>query len=183
MESSPPPLPPAPKPAVLTVFGILNILFGTIGLLSALITCRLYVTPLESQTGVMADLLRSNAFCASCLRAIFIPGLIFVILQFVSGIGLLRSSELARKTALVCSLYSIAAGLFVGWLNIRYILPFTIEHSLQQVKGSQAAAEMMRSVTQAAGYAGIVIGLIYPILAFVLLSRAKVRQHCIARSC
>ncbi len=180
--AAPPPPLPAPKPAALTVLGILNILFGAIGLISALFTIKLYVTPLESQTGLMADMLRSDAFFASCMRVIFFPGIIFAVLQLVTGIGMLRSSELARKTAVACAFYSIVVGLFVGWLNVRYMMPFTVEHTLQQLK-DPAVAEMTRRITQGASYFGIALGLLYPVLGLILLSRAKVRQFCIARSC
>lgn len=187
MESvfPPPPLPvaPAPKPAALTVFGILNIIFGAIGLISVLFSYKLYFTPLESQVGPMPEALRASPFCFTCMRALIIPGTLFVLLQLISGIGLLRSSNLARKTALGCALYSIAAGLFSGWLTIRYILPVTLQQALQQMKNADpAVAEMTRTIGTAAGYFGVVVALILPVLTLIFLSRAKVRQYCLARS-
>jgi hypothetical protein len=180
MSTTPPPLPLVEKPTALTVFGVLNIIFGTLGLIGGAMSVKLYFTPLDGQTGLMPDLLRAVPFYADCIRKMLIPGAVFSLLNLGSGIGLLRSNERARRIALACAIYGLAAGLLVGWLNIRYVMPFMLEHSLAQVK-EPAVAEITRSVTLASTYVGAALGLLYPVLTLVFLSRAKVRQYCTPR--
>ncbi|OYW29561.1 MAG: hypothetical protein B7Z47_04670 [Chthoniobacter sp. 12-60-6] len=161
---------------MLQIIGGLYILFGSFGLVSIISNSSLYFAPLEAQTGFMAEMLRSNATFASIMRALFIPGLLYAVLQFTSGIGLLRASPRARKIALGCALYGIAAALFTAWLTVTYTLPFTLEHTLEKVKNPDRI-ETMRSFTLVSGYFKIALGLFYPLAAFILLKRTKIRPY------
>ncbi len=179
MESSPLPSPPT---AILQVIGGMFILFGSFALVSMVSNCRLCFASLDGQTGLMAEMMRSNPAYLSIMRALFLPGLLFAVLQFSSGVGLLRLSAFARKAALGCALYGIVAALFTAWLTVTYTLPFTLAHTLQQVK-NPAMLETTRNVTLASGYFGILLGLLYPLVAFILLKRIKIRRYGIAPSC
>lgn len=142
---------------------------------------KLYFTPLEGQTGIMADLLRSDAFYASCMRINVVPATLFVIAQIISGIGLLKAREGARRIALFCGLYGILAGIFVGYLSYYHAIPFTIEYTLKTIK-EPAVAEMTRAMSKVGALAGLVLGLIYPVLSLVFLGRKSVRDFCQARA-
>ncbi len=177
-----PPTPPVPqRPAALTVFGILNLIFGVIGLVGTAISYKLYFTPLEGQTGIMADLLRSDAFYASCMRINIVPGTLFVIFQIISGIGLLKAREGARRLAIFCGVYGILAGIFIGYLSYYHTIPFTIEYTLKTVK-DPTVADMTRALSKGAGLAGIFAGFIYPVLTLVFLGKKSVRDFCQARA-
>lgn len=169
MESPPPSRPTA----ILQIIGGLYILFGSFALVSMVANSKLCFAPLDGQTGLMADMLRSNPTYLAIMRALFFPGLIFAVLQFASGVGLLRLSPLARKAALGCSLYGFVAALFTAWLTVTYTLPFTLAYTLQQVK-NPAMLATARNFTLASGYLGITIGLLYPLVAFILLKRIKI---------
>jgi hypothetical protein len=181
MNPVPPSLPAPQRPASLTVFGILNLVFGFIGLIGALMSYKLYFTPLEGQTGIMADLLRSDAFYASCMRINVVPSTLFVIAQVISGIGLLQAREGARRTAMFCGVYGIIAGIFMGYLSYSHVMPFTIEYTLKTVQ-DPAVAEITRATSKVAGLIGLVAGLIYPVLTLVFLGRKKVREFCRTRA-
>ncbi|MFC5456883.1 hypothetical protein [Prosthecobacter fluviatilis] len=173
---------PTKSASILQIIGGLYILFGSFTLVSMLSNGKLCFAPLEGQTGLMADMLRSNPSYASIMRALFLPGLVFAVVQFGSGVGLLRLSALARKVAIGCALYGFAAALFTTWLTITYTLPFTLSHTLQQVK-NPAMMETTRNITLAAGYVGIVLGLLYPLAAFILLKRIKIPRYSLPPSC
>jgi hypothetical protein len=177
MESTPSSRPTA----ILQIIGGLYILFGSFALVSMVTNCRLCFAPLEGQTGLMADMLRSNPSYTSIMRALFFPGLLFAVLQFASGVGLLRLSPLARKAAIGCALYGFVAALFTAWLTVTYTLPFTLAHTIQQVK-NPAMLDKARNFTLASGYFGIAIGLLYPLVAFVLLKRIKIPRYAPSHS-
>ncbi len=171
--------PPSQSTTIFQVIGGLYILFGSFTLVSMVQNCSVSFAPLEGQTGLMADMMRGNPAYASTMRALFFPGLLYALVQFTSGVGLLRLSPLARKAALACALYGIAAALFTAWLTVTYTLPFTLAHTLQQVK-NPAMLVTTRNVTLASGYIGIALGLLYPLLAFILLKRNKIPRYVIA---
>ncbi len=168
--------PPSKSTTILQVIGGMYILFGSFTLVSMVQNCRVCFAPLEGQTGLMADMLRSNPAYASLMRALFFPGLIYAVLQFGSGVGLLRLSPFARKVALGIALYGIATALFTAWLTVTYTLPFTLAYTLQHVKNPDMMASA-RNVTLASAYIGIALGLLYPLAAFILLKRFKVPRY------
>ncbi|OYW75313.1 MAG: hypothetical protein B7Z37_13925 [Verrucomicrobia bacterium 12-59-8] len=166
--------PPSSKSTgILQVIGGLYILFGSFALVSMVQNCRFSFAPLDGQTGLMADMLRSNPTYASIMRALFFPGLLYAVVQFASGVGLLRLSALARKIAIGCALYGFVAALFTAWLTVTYTLPFTLAHTMQQVKNPDMIVTT-RNVTLASGYIGITLGLLYPLVAFILLKRTPI---------
>lgn len=183
MESPipPPPLPPTPasKPLSLTVVGILNLVFGVIGLLTTATSYKLYSTPLETQAGLLPDLLRHDPFYASCMRILIIPSTLMVLAQVVSGIGLFQAREGARRLAIFCGIYGVLAGIVVGWLTVEHLMPFTIEETLKTVK-EPAVAEMTRSIARVSGIVGAALGLLYPVLVIIFLRRKKVRDYCVS---
>ncbi len=166
---------PSPSRAttILQVIGGLYILFGSFALVNMVQNCRLSFAPLDGQIGLMADMLRSNPSYATIMRVLFFPGLLYAVLQFTSGVGLLRLSPLARKAAIGCALYGIAAALFTAWLTVTYTLPFTLAYTLQQVKNPDMLVTT-RNFTLASGYLGIALGLLYPLVAFILLKRTPI---------
>ena len=178
--ASPPPLA-LKRPASLSVFGILNLVFGTLGLLSAALSYKLYFTPLEGQTGIMPDLMRSDSFYASCMRINLVPATLFVIAQIISGIGLIQAREGGRKLALFCGVYGILAGIFIGYLSYYHVIPFSVEYVVKNVK-DPAIAEVTRNASKVGGIIGIGVGFIYPVLTLVFLGKKSVRDFCQAKA-
>ena len=172
MEST----PPTKSTTILQVIGGMYILFGSCTLVSMVQNCRVCFAPLEGQTGPMAEMLRNQPDYAAIMRVLFFPGLIYAVLQFGSGVGLLRLSPFARKVALGIALYGIAAALFTAWLTVTYTLPFTLAYTLQHVKNPAMLASA-RNVTLVSEYIGIALGLIYPLAAFILLKRFKILRY------
>ena len=168
--------PPAKSTTILQAIGGMYILFGSFTLVNMLQNCGIFFATLDGQTGLLPGMLRSNPAYASIMRVLFLPGLIFALLQFASGVGLLRLSAFARKVALGCALYGMLAALFTAWLTVTYTLPFTLAYTLQHVK-NPAMMESARNVTLASGYIGIALGLLYQVVAFILLKRFKIPRY------
>lgn len=151
------------------------------GLLGVVPSLGLYFRSLDGQTGVMADLLRSDASYLSAMRIISIPGILFVFAQFVSGFGLLKALEWARRLAIGGAIYGIIAGVFVGWLSMTRVMPFVLKHAVP-AGTDPAIAETTRIVTMVSGGIGLVIGMLFPVLLIIFLTRPRVRDYCIAIS-
>jgi len=175
------PFPPPPvipqRPASLTVFGILNLIFGVMGLVGLVVSLKLYYTPLEGQTGLMADLLRAEPFYASCMRVMSVPSALYVIAMIVSGIGLLQARDGARRLAILCGVYGILAGIVNGYLTFYHVMPFTIEYTVATVK-EPAIAGMMRSFTQAGTITGMLAAFAYPVVTLIFMGRKSVCDYC-----
>jgi len=166
---------------ILQIIGGLYILFGSFTLVSMVQNAGVCFAPLEGQTGLMAELMRAQPAYASTMRALFFPGLLYALVQFGSGVGLLRLSPLARRVALGCALYGLAAALLTAWLTVTYTLPFTLDYTMQQVKNPDMIVTT-RNVTLASGYFGIALGLLYPLVAFILLKRTPIPRHDFTQS-
>lgn len=175
--------PPTPSrsTAILQIIGGLFILFGSFTLVNMVANSRLCFGPLEGQTGLMADMFRSHPTYATMMRALFFPGLLYALLQFVSGVGLLRLSPLARKVAIGTAFYGLVAALFTAWLTVTYTLPFTLAHTVEQVK-NPAMIPTARNFTLASGYFGIAIGILYPLAALILLKRTPIPRYDFSHS-
>jgi hypothetical protein len=179
MESVPPPLPSsasAKLPLAPTVIGFLNVVFGLIGIIGSFSSFGIYYGSLEKQAGINADLARSDAFYLTCMRIIMIPGFIFVVLQFTSGIGLFKSREWARKLAIFCAIYGLVAGLFMGWLSLTHVMPFASSRALPP-GADPALAGMTKALLAIFGVIGMILGLLYPILTIFFLTRPRLRAH------
>jgi hypothetical protein len=187
METASPPPPPASSspPVTPIVFGVINTLFGFFGLVGALFALRVYFMPLETQTGPVPELMRADSFFALSMRILAIPAVLYNLAVFLSGIGLFRSREWARRTAIFASLYAIPAGIFGGYLSVWHIVPFRTEYTLRlapQMPESAQFAPMMRAMMQASGMMGAFVAVLIPILVIIFLTRPKVRVHCVAAS-
>ena len=182
--SLPPPRASANPPIAQIIFGVVNILFGFIGLAGSLIALRIYFTPLEGQTGPIPELMRANSFYASSMRILAIPAILYGLAQFISGIGLVRSREWARKLALCAALYAIPVAAFTSFLNLQIIIPFTTEYTLRTLPTptDPQFIPLMTTMMKASGMMNSTLFLLYPILLIIFLTRPKVRVHCKAVS-
>lgn len=179
------PLPPPPvipqRPESLTVFGILNLMFAVMGLVGLLVSFKLYYSPLEGQTGLMADLLRADPFYASCMRIISVPSVLYVIAMLISGIGLLHARDGARRLAILCGVYGILAGIVNGYLGFYHVMPFTIEQTVATIR-EPGIADMTRSFAQAASITGMLAAFAYPVVTLIFMTRKSVCDYCRSRA-
>lgn len=156
---------PAPSPAEaevppsVRVFGVLNIIFGGLGLLcspfSLLGVAGVQGNPLLSHTGVFYH--GWTVFAA-------ILGIVGAAVMLVSGIWLYRYADWARKLAVGYAWFSIALGLAGIAVNLFALAPLMGE------------AEWPLAIGLIAGTVGGLVGLVYPVLLIVFLSRARTRE-------
>lgn len=161
LQGGPPPaaqsLCPA-RPTAVTVFGILNIVFGSLSLL-----CM--------PVGLIAILAVPNAMNTAATNKAWlllsgVVGLACTIFLIVVGIGLLYLKAWARKGSLVYGWFAIIWGLVGAGLNI-WFMTSRAEGNLEMVLP-----------TVIGGACGGLIGLIYPILLVIFMQRPNVRNAC-----
>lgn len=171
---SPPPFRPATaKPASITVFGIINIVWGAMGICGVAATSAMFFIPLPQDArfpNPALELLESNqAYRVFMIGSLAFGGLATVIL-IAAGIGLLKSRRWGRSLSLGWAWYAIAAmiiGLIGNW--------FFLWQPLLADAGARGGAEQAGLFTgMIGGVLGSVLGLVYPILLLVLLKRQAV---------
>jgi len=146
------------RPTAVTVFGILNIVFGSLGLL-----CM--------PVGLIAILAMPNAInTAATVKAWMllsgVVGLACTIFLIVVGIGLLYLKAWARTGSLV-----------YGWFAIIWgIIGTVVNFGLIPSGGYGLSHDALPGTIH--GIIGGLVGLIYPILLIVFMRRPNVKEAC-----
>jgi hypothetical protein len=147
------------KPVAVKVFGILNIVFGTLGLVTS---------PLNFiNVNRSLDLIGAEGFYRSW--AYFSIGLTPVtsLALLILGIGLLRYQEWGRRGTVIYSWIVIVLGILSVVITVG---------SLATQLGGEPNPVVIGGII--GGVVGGVIGLIYPILSLVFLTRPSAKAAC-----
>jgi hypothetical protein len=146
------------RPAPVTVFGILNIVFGSLGLLCApleLIVILAMPQVVNLPTGARASLLFSAPVGFGCS-----------VLLIVVGIGLLYLRAWARVWCLGYGWFAIVWGIVGMVVHVGFVTSGDYGYS------HDAIAAMV------GGVIGVLAGLVYPILLVVFMRRPNVKDAC-----
>ncbi len=122
-----------------------------------------------------------------------VTGIVLNVLMLISGVGLLRLREWARRLALWVGGFKIARQVLQALINITVIMPISMkaqrEMMAQMQAGAGANAQFMESMAKVGAAAGsamvvllVVLGVIWPIIMIVLLTRPGSRAACQAAS-
>lgn len=146
------------RPTAVTVFGVLNIVFGSMGLLS--MPCGMIVifampNVMNPTEGVKAWLLFSSMVGFAC-----------TILLIVVGIGLLKLRAWARKWCLGYGWFAIVWGVLGTLINVGLMTSGAYGYSDGAMPGAIS------------GVFGGLIGLVYPILLVVFMQKPHVKNAC-----
>lgn len=152
------------RPTSVTVLAIINIAFGTLGLLCTPIAFLGVMVPQPNSPFQMEAGMKIFTAVGAVL------GLIFATLLIASGIGLLHQQRWARRIAY-----------FYGWIAVIWgiiglvINAVSMGSALSGVPESQAPAVMGGMV---GSMCGGVIGLIYPIVLIIFMRKSQIVQAC-----
>jgi len=146
------------RPTVVTVFGVLNIVFGGLGLLS--MPCGLIVL------FAMPNIMNPTEGVKVWLLFGSIVGFACTILLIAVGIGLLKLRAWARKWCLIYGWFAIAWGIIGTIINILLITSGAYGYS------DDAAPSAI------GGVLGGLIGLVYPILLVIFMQKPNVKNVC-----
>jgi hypothetical protein len=159
------------RPTVVTVLGVLNIVFGGLGLLTSLVNLILPNTPLYRQLGkgnMAIDFMnRSEAF-QSYMQVASILGVVGSVVLIVAGIGLLKMRPWSRPLSIAYAVFAIVSGIVGTVVTYQTVFVPMIE---------QAATPQERIIATSASIGGIgggFAGLLYPVALIFLLLRKTV---------
>ncbi len=158
------------RPTVVTVIGILAIVFGAMGLLSLPMNLLQMagMWPGSEFTRPMFD----DPMLGTWMKVSFVLTPVLCVLWIVSGIGLLRLREWARKLALGLLVLGLA-GQVGGALFVMPAMSRSVGGGMFP-PGSQEAA-MMQTMMSAIVVVSIVVGAAVAVTLIVLLTRPHVR--------
>lgn len=159
--------PPPPEPPLsIRVFGICNIVFGSLGLLCMPLTAALLAAVVLGKTQESYGPLHNAWLVFTVVLGIFLAGGLVL-----SGIGLCRFREWGRKLALVCAGVDVTESFISFAVNLT-TSPLIVKHHLDCSKHWMAVGLFVGV---------LIIGLAYPVALIVFLRRPAAREALLAR--
>jgi len=169
---------PAKKAASIQVFGILHLVFGILGILMALFAIT---STLMGNAGMAAGGLVDPATVAALEGvkhwSLLDAGLktVLAILLILSGIMLLKSKFQGLRLSNAYSFLSIVHKVFAIWMFLFVMWPI-MQGMYDNMPGmDETAIKIAQKAGMFGGMIGIILSLIYPILALILLNRDHVK--------
>ncbi len=159
------------RPTTVTVFGILNLVFGTLGAVGVLLGAVVIVVAriASAREDLVTEALRTHPAYRTWVAVSLPIGFAAAVFLIVAGAGLLYMRPWARVGSIVYGIYGIVMGLAnMGW-NAAILLPIAAEAASR--RGPEGAAALGGAIGTVLG--GL-IGLAYPVLLLVFMTRPRI---------
>lgn len=155
------------RPASVTVFGILNIVFGALGLFGTLFSgAAVFLAEAQGLPRLGEE--EINPVWGMWLKIGVVLGVVGAVALITSGGGLLGMRRWGRVLAIVYAVYAIADAVLT--VVVQYV--FVTQPLLEQAANPAARQTAMFMVGASLG--GSCLGLIYPLLLWYFMSRPHV---------
>ena len=159
------------RPASVTVFGVLNIVFGALGFVAIIFSAiMLMVLPAGSTANNVLEIMRNSPGYAMWMKMAIPLGILAAGVSIAAGIGLLKLKGWGRTLSIGYGIYSIVAGIVGVMLNFVFIVHPLMQQASQK-SGPEAAAMIGGMI---GGTIGGCFGMIYPVLLLIFMFRPKV---------
>src|SRR5436309_11142195 len=119
------------RPTSVTVFGVLNIVFGVIGVFSLFGTVALFFMSAESSTNPVIKIMASSPAYATWLKLTIPLGLLGAVANIAAGIGLLKLKEWGRKLSIAYGVFALVMGVVGIVVNFIYLVGPLLEQAQQ----------------------------------------------------
>lgn len=159
----------AAKPASITVFGIINIVWGAFGICGLAGTSAMLFFPFPQDPrfpNPALELLESNQGYRAFLIGSLVVGVVATVILIIAGVGLLKSRRWGRSLSIGWAWYAIAS-MIIGLIGNWFFLWKPLLADAGPGQGAAAAGLL-------GGILGSVLGFIYPILLHVFLNKQAV---------
>ena len=157
------------RPTLVTVFGILNMVFGVLGVLGMVGTLVMFAF-MESSDNPAIKAMKENANYAAWLKLNIPLGLLACAVLIVAGIGLLKLKNWARKLSIGYAVYAIVFGIVGIVVNYLFLIRPMLENAARQ-RGPEAFGSTVGAIS---GSVGGLFGLIYPVFLLVMMTRPNI---------
>jgi hypothetical protein len=165
---------PSARPASLIVFGILNILFGVLGLCGTAGSSAMFFVQLPRDPAIpnpMLDLLDSNPTFRLFMQVTIVLGGLASLVLLAAGIGLLLTKAWGRTLSVGYAWYAIVAAIIGTVVNWVYLIQ-PLMAAMKDVEGPAAMGVVGGAV---GGLLGGLFSLVYPVVLLVFMNRSAVR--------
>lgn len=165
------------RPAAILVFGILNLVFAAFGLFGLLSTAAMLSLPKVAPGNPVMTMMRDNPVLkmvhdnptyAAWIKLSLPLGSLTCLLLLAGGIGLLQNRAWGRKASIGYAICAILFGLTGTAINAMVLIPPALRAS------SQSPEQMVATTVALSGTIGGCIGLIYPILLLIFMTRPSI---------
>ena len=176
---SPPAAPPT-KPTSMTVFGILNIIFGTLGICGTIFAgFALFAQQMVQQNNPAIEMMQASPAMYAFQLVTTALGFVATIVLIIAGIGLLQTKGYGRTLSIGYSIYAMIAGI-VGTIFTMIFVVMPMINRIQDVPDGPDKAGVVGGAIGGAvgGVIGGCIGLIYPALLLFFMTRPNVVAAC-----
>jgi hypothetical protein len=155
-----------PRPVPVSIFGILNIVFGVYALYSVFATLSTLSITGETKNEI-AKIIHDVPAYATWVKCTIPLGLLSFVLLVPAGVGLLRLAEWARNLSIAYGVYAILFDIAVAITNYRYVLPRVLGEAFRANGGSSVPLAVVAIM-------GGLFGMIYPVALIVFMMRKEI---------
>jgi hypothetical protein len=154
------------RPISVTIFGILNIGFGLLGLVGMLLSVLVFSRTHVAANPVLKEMYDNPVYIAWMKISTPLGGIAALVL-LAAGTGLLLLQNWARIVSIGYGVYAIVGGI-VGGIVMLDVFTSIMGHNAGGGSGIMVLFTLLGSMI------GMVIGLAYPILLIIFMTRPKV---------
>lgn len=158
------------RPISVMIFGILNIGFGMLGLVSLLVS-MVFMSHMNAAGNPILQKMNENPQYVAWTKISFPLGGIASIVVLAAGIGLLLLQNWARIASIGYGIYTIL-GCLVGSIVMINVFSTIMPHNANGPAGIVMMAPMIGA------FFGMALSLVYPILLIIFMTRPKVVAAC-----
>ncbi len=162
------------RPVSTVVFGVLNLAFAAMGLLSFIMTVPMLLSRDAARGNPIVELAQNNPGYGLFMKISMPVGIAAMVVLLLAGVGLLLLKPWGRRLSIVYGLYGVVAGIVGVALNCHFLLPLLAK-----------AAEMPAGPARAGWIGGIIggivgggLGVIYPAVLLCFMFRASIKAAC-----
>ena len=161
-----------PRPVSTLVLGVLNLVFGVLGLLSLVMTVAILFVPQPKMAhpNPILSLLQENAAYALFMKISVALGLLASVVLVLAGVGLLLLKPWGRHLSIGYAVYALIAGVVGMAANWYFLMPLLAKAS-RMPAGPEQAGLVGGAV---GGMVGGCLGLIYPVILLFFMFRPNV---------
>jgi uncharacterized protein with PQ loop repeat len=154
------------RPISVTIFGILNIGFAVFGLLGMLLSMAVLSRTNVAVNPILKELYDNPGYIAWMKISMPLGGIASVVL-LAAGVGLLLLQNWARIVSIGYGVYAILGGIVSGLVMLN-VFASILRHNAGGPSGIMVMFTLLGSII------GMVLGLAYPILLILFMTRPKV---------
>ena len=162
------------KPVAGIVFGILNLVFGIMGICGVAVSAIMIFYPLDPQLvkqNPALQLMQDNQFYKLFMQGGIVVGFVFTFVLIGAGVGLLTMKSYGRTLSLWYGWYGIIITVLTAIVNVFLVFPGMIEQMNNLPQGPAQAGAIGGII---GGVIAIVISPIYPGLLLFFMYRPKI---------